>query len=82
VLNEKGRVIGVTLAESARRGRIYAATPRSITEFLQAEKIQASGDPGPNMTRENYGQRADQLRRNLTVAQAVCVPRDAPVNPG
>lgn len=74
-----GQVIGVTVAESARRGRIYTAAPSSIMRLLRVEQVQAQGTPAPRLTPENYGQESDDLRRELVVAQVVCVaPGDSP----
>lgn len=72
-LTSNGQVIGVTVAESARRGRIYTAAPSSIGRFLRLEQIQPDGRTAPRFTPEDYGQQADDLRRNLAVAQVVCV---------
>ncbi|MBL8536710.1 MAG: trypsin-like peptidase domain-containing protein [Hyphomonadaceae bacterium] len=68
-----GQVIGVTVAESARRGRIYTAAPSSILRLLRVEQIEPQGAPAPRLTAENYGQESDDLRRDLAVAQVVCV---------
>ncbi|MGE3143159.1 MAG: serine protease [Hyphomonadaceae bacterium] len=72
-LDNEGRVIGVTVAESARRGRIYTASPASILNLLNVERIEAAGEATPRVTRANYGTRADELRRALGVAQVVCI---------
>ena len=74
-----GQVIGITVAESARRGRIYTAAPSSIMRLLRVEQVEAQGAPSERLTPDNYGQASDDLRRNLAVAQVVCVaPQDAP----
>lgn len=72
-LGANGQVIGVTIAESARRGRLYTAAPSSIMRFLNVEQVQAEGSPAPRLTPDNYGQESDDLRRALAVAQVVCV---------
>jgi S1-C subfamily serine protease len=78
-LAANGQVIGVTVAESARRGRIYTAAPSSILRLLRVEQVEAQGTPAPRLTPEEYGQQADDLRRTLAVAQVVCVaPGDGP----
>lgn len=75
-----GQVIGVTIAESARRGRIYTASPSSITRLLRLEQVNAQGAPSRRLTADNYGEESDDLRRNLAVAQVVCVaPGDRPL---
>ncbi|MBX3428232.1 MAG: trypsin-like peptidase domain-containing protein [Hyphomonadaceae bacterium] len=72
-LAANGQVIGITIAESARRGRIYTAAPSSILRLLRVEQITATGSPGEQLTPDNYGQVSDDMRRNLAVAQVVCV---------
>jgi S1-C subfamily serine protease len=75
-----GQVIGVTVAESARRGRIYTAAPSSIMRLLRVEQVDAEGAPASRLTPDNYGQESDDLRRDLAVAQVVCVaPGDGPL---
>jgi serine protease Do len=77
-----GQVIGITVAESARRGRIYTAAPSSILDLLRVEQVDAEGTPSPRLTPDNYGQQSDDLRRDLVVAQVVCVaPGDMPGQP-
>ncbi len=73
-----GQVIGVTVAESARRGRIYTAAPSSILRLLRVEQVRAEGTPAARMTPDNYGQQSDRLRRELAVAQVVCVAANGP----
>ncbi len=72
-LAANGQVIGVTIAESARRGRIYTAAPSTILRHLRVERVEANGTPAPRLTADNYGQESDNLRRELAVAQVVCV---------
>lgn len=79
VVDGDGRVIGVTIAESARRGRIYTASPASIVQFLSLhdQEVAPEGAPGGRFTLDNYGTEADRLRRGLSVAQVVCVAEPA-----
>lgn len=78
-LASNGQVIGITVAESARRGRIYTAAPSSILRLLRVEQVNAQGAPAERLTPDNYGQASDDMRRNLAVAQVVCVaPQDMP----
>ena len=69
-----GRVIGVTVAESPRRGRIYTAAPETVAGALAATHQRAArfavGEP---ITVDNYGRVADTLRRDLRVAQVICL---------
>ncbi len=66
-------MIGVTIAEAPRRGRIYTTAPE-----LTARTLGASVKPPPSaqatpITAENYGRVADDMRRTLRVAQVVCL---------
>jgi S1-C subfamily serine protease len=74
VLDGAGRVVGVTLAESPRRGRIYAAPASAIEAVLRRARVSASGfAPGAPVGRGNYGRVADALRRDLRVAPVACL---------
>jgi S1-C subfamily serine protease len=74
VLDAKGEVVGVTLAESPRRGRIYAAPRPAISTALAAAGQTTGGfAEGQPVTTDNYGRTADALRRALSIAQVVCL---------
>lgn len=82
VIDDEGRVIGITIAESPRRGRLYTASPASLARLLSLANLRPEGEPAPVMTRQTYGPKADELRRSLRVAQVVCVAPDAqPIAP-
>ena len=71
-LDAAGRVVGVTIAEAPRRGRVYTTAPETLRPILSRRRggpDQAARDP---VTVENYGRVADALRRELRVAQVVC----------
>ncbi len=73
-LDASGRVIGVTIAESPRRGRIYTTTPESLkTALLLAGQRSGATVAGEAITTDNYGRVADTLRRDLRVVQVVCL---------
>jgi S1-C subfamily serine protease len=73
-LDSAGRVIGVTVAESPRRGRIYTTAQETVDDLLkQSRRRPASFALGETITTENYGRVADGLRRDLRVAQVVCL---------
>jgi S1-C subfamily serine protease len=76
VFDEAGQVIGVTIAESARRGRLYTAPPSSIARLLGLARVETDGERVPAFDREDYGRRGDELRRALSVAQVVCIAPD------
>ena len=72
-LDDKGRVIGVTIAEAPRRGRIYTTSPETTARTLAAGGRKLPELPGAGISADNYGRVADDLRRNLRVAQVVCL---------
>jgi S1-C subfamily serine protease len=74
VLDRGGRVVGVTLAQSPRRGRLYAATPDAIRAALARAKVRLTGlTAGQEINVDNYGVVADGLRRELRVAEVACL---------
>ena len=74
VLDSGGQVVGVTLAEAPRRGRIYTSTPSAMGRALKNAGVTlAPVSPGSAVSVDNYGRVADGLRRDLSVAQVVCL---------
>jgi len=73
VLDSAGRVLGVTVAEAPRRRRIYATTPTSVGETLRAVGVAAAPNPGEKLDADDYGDVADTLRAQLSVAEVVCL---------
>ena len=71
-LDGSGRVVGVTIAAAPRRGRIYTTTPQAFLQAVRGQADPAAVEAGP-MTTANYGRVADDLRRDLRVAQVVCL---------
>lgn len=72
-LDRQGRVVGVTIAEAPRRGRIYTTAPDTFGPAVRG--LQRADEPilGQPVTVENYGRVSDDLRRDLRVAQVVCL---------
>lgn len=72
VFDSQGAVVGVTIAESPRQGRIYSASQDSIAEFLDAQGLSASiGETHP-VSSQSYTREADRLRREMAVVKVVC----------
>ena len=72
-VDRQGRVIGVTVAEAPRRGRIYTTAPESLQPALSGAVPAGEYAVGQPVTIDNYGRVADSLRRDLRVAQVVCL---------
>jgi S1-C subfamily serine protease len=77
-LDAEGRVIGVTIAESPRRGRIYTTAPETVMATLAStHRRYVAPQSGQTITPDNYFRVADSLRRDLRVAQVVCLTEPA-----
>ena len=74
-LDARGRVVGVTIAEAPRRGRIYTTTPETVQHLLAESRTPLPVTPSAaaSITPDNYGKVAETLRRNLRVAQVACL---------
>ncbi len=72
-LDRQGRVVAVTIAESPRRGRIYTTAPDTFAPAVRGIVGKDERVLGEPITVENYGRVADTLRRDLRVAQVVCL---------
>lgn len=72
VFGNDGSVIGVTLAESPRRGRIYTATQDSISRFLEDEGLIAPGGEAHPLAASSYAREADLLRDERAVVKVLC----------
>ena len=72
VFDANGEVIGVTVAESPRRGRIYTASPESIEGFLDRRSAVALGDGARPIAAATYEAEADRLRKEKAVVMVIC----------
>jgi serine protease Do len=72
VFDKDGAVIGVTLAENPRQGRIYTATPDSIGRFLDQQGLIAPGGEVHPLAASTYAREADLLRDERAVVKVLC----------
>lgn len=72
VLDQSGRVRGVTIAEAPRRGRVYTAGPAAMQAFLDRNSLTATGSAGTPIAVSNYGRKADEARGNLQIVKVAC----------
>ena len=71
-----GRVIGVTVAGSARRGRVFTTDPSSMHAALGSANVTPGAESvavRPRLTAGTWIDEGAALRRNLSVAQVVCL---------
>lgn len=81
-LTASGAVVGVTVAEAVRRGRIYSAAPESIAALLGTAGLPAGPGTGKAViTDENWLDAERQLRTTGRVVKIVC-SRDRDFPPG
>ncbi len=75
-LDSRGRVIGVTIAQSRRRRQIYTTTPVALRAALTRAHIEpATGAQAAPMSEGSYGRIAAALRRDLRIVPVVCLGR-------
>lgn len=72
VFDTDGAVVGITVAESPRRGRIYSASPESIRRFLDAQGLVAPGIEAHPISSASYEAEADRLRDSRAVVKVLC----------
>lgn len=72
VYDAEGKVRGVIIAESPRRGRIYSASPGAIRRFLAEQDIIPLGERPVPFEPQSYGGSADRARQSLQVVKVAC----------
>ncbi|WP_065383058.1 serine protease [Hyphomonas sp. ND6WE1B] len=72
VFDAQGRVRGVIVAESPRRGRIYTTAPASVEAFLTRLNVSPENGPAEAFDEATYGPRSDNARRLLQVVKVAC----------
>jgi len=75
-LDLEGRVVGVTVGSSARRGTVITAAPVSLREVIQQAGVNLGSEdtgrrslPSPSRV-TSYG---DDLRRDFSIAKVICL---------
>jgi len=72
-MDRRGRVVALTIAEAPRRGRLYTTAPDTLGPAIRGEQRQDEQLLGEPVTVDNYGRVADDMRRDLRIAQVVCL---------
>ncbi len=70
-----GRVIGVNVAGSKRRGRVFTAAPRSIRAAIQRAGFAQASNTKPafgEIDRRNFANVGRRLRSSLQIAKVLC----------
>jgi len=83
--DSRGRVTGVTVAGTVRRGRVYTTAHTSMQAALARAKITSGNGRAVGMIPESgFAARGESLRRQLSIAKIVCLvpqPRSTPRRP-
>jgi S1-C subfamily serine protease len=72
----RGNVIGITIAESLRRGRVITTSSDSIVQALKDVRLSPNGAAIAPLQPKDIGRVANRVRRDLKVIQVVCLPPD------
>jgi serine protease Do len=78
LLDARGNVLGVMVAEEPRRGRFSTAAPETLLALAGGDRparIAAPGAQALAVSGDRFGAVADQLRGRLSIAQVLCEPR-------
>lgn len=70
VLDKDGEIIGIVAAESPRRGRIYSVAPKTLKDYIPDDGQNFAAE---DIVAEEYHIHADKYRRELRIAQVVCI---------
>ncbi|MDI7776171.1 peptidase [Asticcacaulis sp. EMRT-3] len=72
-IDATSRVVGITLKEAPRRGRIYTSTTQTVQAIGNPPDRVPDYESEAIVTKNNYGIIADTLRREYRVAQVGCI---------
>ncbi len=70
----RGNVIGITIAESLRRGRVITTSSDSVIQALKEARLSPQGAAIAPLQAADITRVADRVRRDLKVIQVVCLP--------
>jgi serine protease Do len=74
--DSKGKVIGITIAESLRRGRVITTSSDSIIQALKEARLVPEGTAIAPLQPSDITRAANRVRRDLKVIQVVCLPQE------
>lgn len=70
-VDDRGRVLGVNVAESSRRGRMTTSRPETLLDLLGAAGVSTAGQERP-FADDNFAGHGAALRQSGTVARMFC----------
>jgi S1-C subfamily serine protease len=73
-LDSQGRVVGVTIAQSRRRRRVYTTTPGALRAALARVHVElATGAQAAPMSEGSFSRISNDLRGDLRIVPVVCL---------
>ena len=72
MLDDQGRVVGVLVAASQRRGRVTTTHPYTAARLLNEEGVVPAGGARRRLSAGNFSRVGERLRRDLVVAKVFC----------
>lgn len=72
-IDDSSHVVGITLKENPRRGRIYTSVPETVIAIANLSDRKPDYEAEATVTKRNYGIVSDTLRREYRVAQVGCI---------
>jgi len=70
----RGNVVGITIAESLRRGRVITTSSDSVIQALKEARLSPKGEALATLQTNDIARVANRVRRDLKVIQVVCLP--------
>jgi serine protease Do len=70
--DDRGNIVGITIAENPRRGRIVTTSATSIITAIRESGIQPTGAPQNELVNGDFSTAARELRGDFKVVQLVC----------
>ena len=76
-LSKEGQIVGVTVAASKRRGRVFTTAPATMAVMLSMAGVLPDGKPSAGLSARpsdtGYAEYGDQLRAKRIVAKVLCL---------
>jgi serine protease Do len=74
VFDANGRVLGVTIAESPRRGRVITTAADSVSDAIAQAQLAPQGSAAPAFNPTRFDEQGQRLRSRRQVVRVVCLP--------
>jgi serine protease Do len=71
--DEVGNIIGITVAESPRRGRVVTTASESLIKALDQAGVQPNGASQGDLGASGYQASADKLRSQMKIVNVLCM---------